>query len=269
MNILSFKKNFWFLISSQKFLLPMKKNLKAALIISVFLSGIALQNLSAQASKDTIRAEEVSGEVVLIGEIAEDSRILNEGDIFEEGLTVATGNSGSVTLYFSNGSSVSIGPDTRLTIRSFNQEPFSSDKTYGDLRADPSVSNTLLFLENGSITVRTKELQENSTFRVISPSGTMDLKSATAQITHATSGNEGITILANLFGNIEAKDNDPNSPWITVEEGSLIEMIVVTDEEVEILEQITSEPRPIEASDLVPDIDLTIIGVGNNASPSN
>ena len=250
----------------------MKKNLLVALMSGLISLPISFQVLVAQESINTIRAGEIYGKVMVIDELLQVEEVLEEGQVLSQEKTVITGTNGSSVLYFSNGASIVLGPDTRLTIEAFIQEPYKDDTVvYDELRSEPSISNTQVFLHYGAITVRTKQLQEESGFQVQSPNSVADLLSATAQITYLSEASGGMTTVANLYGNVKVKDNDPSASWVDIDEGSLREVAGSTEGAASVApdSMVTkvSEQRLIEESDVV--VDFSIVQIGENASPAN
>ena len=78
----------------------------------------------------------------------------------QEGVTIETGPNGSVVLLFSNGTVGTIGPSSKISVNEFSQINFDgAGRKMGDLRQEPSTSNTKLALDFGSLVVATKKLK--------------------------------------------------------------------------------------------------------------
>ncbi len=89
----------------------------------------------------------------------------------EEGHTVTTGPEGRVDLLFSNGCTVSLSPETKVTMVQFWQTPHENKDNLSYLREEPSRSNTRLKLDYGTIVGHTKKLHPYSSYLVETPLG--------------------------------------------------------------------------------------------------
>jgi hypothetical protein len=89
-------------------------------------------------------------------------------------------------LVFSNGATVSLGPDTRLSIDKFLQDPFSQSVKIEELSTEPpgSTSVTSLKLVRGEMVSNVKKLNKagGSTFTVQTPVGAAGIRGTTFEI---------------------------------------------------------------------------------------
>jgi hypothetical protein len=73
----------------------------------------------------------------------------------------------TVSLVFSNGSQVTLTPDSELEVMTLRQAPFDAKLgSYGSLDRDPSASATRLKLDRGDLVGNVKKLSSNSSFEV-------------------------------------------------------------------------------------------------------
>jgi len=75
--------------------------------------------------------------------------VLQNNDLLSPGDIVVTGKESSVVLVFSNGSTVSIGQDSRVSVDEFTQDPFAEDVKLSELKEEPTTSHTKLKLTYG------------------------------------------------------------------------------------------------------------------------
>ena len=99
------------------------------------------------------------------------------GMLLPEGHWVETGQGGNVLLLLSNGTVVTITENSKMSIDSFDQEPFETEGTLvDDLREEPSSSSVLVDLEVGSLVVQTKKLNKKSNFEISTPLGVAGIR---------------------------------------------------------------------------------------------
>jgi hypothetical protein len=99
------------------------------------------------------------------------------GMLLPEGYWVETGQGGNVLLLLSNGTVVTITENSKMSIDSFDQEPFETEGTLvDDLREEPSSSSVLVDLEVGSLVVQTKKLNKKSNFEISTPLGVAGIR---------------------------------------------------------------------------------------------
>ncbi len=111
------------------------------------------------------------------GEKIED---LTEKSVFDaEGTVVETKPDSTNALVMSNGVGLNFAPDTKLTVKRFQQEPFQPNRT--DLESEPSVSQTRTSLARGSIGICTGKLVAGSSMVYDTPHGSLNILSQNAQ----------------------------------------------------------------------------------------
>lgn len=113
------------------------------------------------------------------GEKIED---LTEKSVFDaEGTVVETKADSSNALVMSNGVGLNFGPETKLVVRRFLQEPFEPNRM--DLESEPSVSQTRTFLSHGNLGICTGKLVAGSSMVYDTPHGSVNILSQSVQKT--------------------------------------------------------------------------------------
>ena len=104
---------------------------------------------------------------------------LKVGDILSEGDSVVAASISQAELVFSNGSEVTVSENSSLLLKEMSQESFGGNKSYEQLAADPSQSQTLLELNYGEVRGHVKRLRSGSSFDVDTPLGTAAIRGTT------------------------------------------------------------------------------------------
>lgn len=105
---------------------------------------------------------------------------LTEKSVFDaEGTIVETKPDSSNALVMSNGVGLNFGPDTKLVVKRFLQEPFQPNRT--DLESEPSVSQTRTVLARGSVGVCSGKLVAGSSMIYDTPHGSVNILSQNVQ----------------------------------------------------------------------------------------
>ena len=96
---------------------------------------------------------------------------LRVGSIVTSGSLIRVGSHSEVALLFSNGTIATIGANTRMAIKEFQQESFG--RYEGNFSRDEEVSSSklLLDLEVGSLVVDVKKLKKTSNLEVLTSLG--------------------------------------------------------------------------------------------------
>ena len=138
-------------------------------------------------SKGTVNAISPTGQVV--------PSILKSGTVLTEGFSIKTGLTGETSILFSNGTTASIDPNSRIKISSFSQDEFvSGNRKLDDLLREPSKSQLTLDLELGTLVVQTKKLSQGSKFSINSKLGTADIIGTEFQMGLSASGNLNLDV---------------------------------------------------------------------------
>jgi len=135
-----------------------------------------------------IKAARVVGQVTVARADAT-TAMLNNNDPLSHGDVVITAKASSVVLVFSNGSTVSLGPDSKLAVDEFTQDPFDKDVKLTDLTEEPTTSQTKLNLTYGELVGNVKKLKGASTFQVQTPVGAAGIRGTTFRLVYRPTGN--------------------------------------------------------------------------------
>ena len=101
---------------------------------------------------------------------------LKAGDILREGDRLNSTKGSKAFIVFSNGAEITLYQNSSLSIISLEQEPYTSQKVYNELEADPSKSQTLLELDYGQIDGHVKKLRKESSFDINTALGTAAIR---------------------------------------------------------------------------------------------
>lgn len=138
--------------------------------------AFALSSLTASAQElATAKVVEVTGTVTKYLENG-DLEPLEKGDLLREGDAVSVTALSSAKLVFSNGSEMTINENTSINLATLQQESFAGGKSYEQLKADPSTSQTLIELNYGSLSGHVKKLRKGSNFNIQTPLGTAAIR---------------------------------------------------------------------------------------------
>ena len=91
-----------------------------------------------------------------------------------EGTVIETKPDATDSLVLSNGTALYLGAETRLEVKKFQQEPFSP--TRNDLDVEPSISQTLIKVQRGSVGICTSKLVAGSAMVYTTPHSTINIR---------------------------------------------------------------------------------------------
>ena len=155
---------------------------RALLTLSLW-SAVAM----AQTAPGVIKAGKVEGEVFRLTADGQ-SLPVKAGDTLIETDTVTTGTKALVVLVFMNGSSVKLGPESKLKIEEFKMDPLGEDIAVAGLAAEPSVSKTMLNLAQGEMVGEVKKLNRSSSYNIRTPVGAAGIRGTTFRIVFRPTG---------------------------------------------------------------------------------
>jgi hypothetical protein len=135
-----------------------------------------------------IKAARVVG-MVTVTQAQGTTAALHNNDSLSQGDVVVTAKGSSVVLVFSNGSTVSIGQDSRVAVDEFTQDPFAADVKLTALSEEPTTSHTKLKLTYGELVGNVKKLRGASTFEVQTPVGAAGIRGTTFRLVYRPTGN--------------------------------------------------------------------------------
>ena len=114
---------------------------------------------------------------------------LKSNDSLGAGDVVITAEDSSVVLVFSNGSTVTIGQKSEVSVDTFTQDPFAADVNLSQAKEEPSESHTKLKLTYGELVGNVKHLNGKSTFDVETPVGAAGIRGTTFRLVYQVTGN--------------------------------------------------------------------------------
>lgn len=226
---------------------------KILLILGAVALLPALAN--AQMSEGTVKVFSVRGDVNLVNKANGRTQPLQRGMEFSDGtqgMQVVTGANSTALLLFSNGSAVTVQPQSEFTVNEFLQADFDpAAGTFLRLTEDPSVSKTDLYLEDGTIAGQVKRLQEGSEYVVNTPTGSAGIRGTDYVVTVTQSGGQTFTTITNASGDVVAiSEGNPFS--VPVGESVTISADRVVDSQGNVTYNVTdvSAPQPATAEQL-------------------
>lgn len=143
----------------------------------ILLALFGLSSLTATAAQQLASAKvlSMSGTVISESEDGVESPLMI-GAILGQGDSIVTGAWSTALLVFSNGSEILVTEKTSITIVELSQEAFGGTKSYEQLKADPSKSQSLLQLNYGKVSGHVKSLKAGSRFEIETPLGTAAIR---------------------------------------------------------------------------------------------
>ncbi len=197
----------------------MRKTYLHFFLLGLFGLSAATVNAAQLASAKVLS---VSGTVTSYTEGGAETPLL-AGAILTQGASICTKPSSQAELVFSNGSELTVMENSRLTLAELSQEAFGGTKSYEQLQADPSRSQTLLKLNYGKTSGHVKKLSDGSQFLVESPLGTaairgtnftiaLNFNPTTGLYSIQVSNHDGLVdLITKAEGSKEDGDYDPNA----------------------------------------------------------
>jgi hypothetical protein len=133
------------------------------------------------------------------------SKPLKTGDILKQGDSIVTTALSSAHLVFSNGSELTVQENTSVTLAELTQEAFSGKKSYEQLQADPSKSQSLLELNYGKVSGHVKQLKEGSDFHIQTPLGTAAIRGTkfSVDLSYNRERGEYVLVVNNFDGKVD------------------------------------------------------------------
>jgi hypothetical protein len=148
-----------------------------ALSIAAFACLVSTKALAAQSGKKNPTSK------LFVSDLTGDSQI-DTGEKIEplvkkavhsaEGTVIETKAGATDSLVLSNGTALYLGAETRLEVKRFQQEPFSP--TRNDLDVEPSISQTLIKVQRGSVGICTSKLVAGSAMVYTTPHASINIR---------------------------------------------------------------------------------------------
>lgn len=128
-----------------------------------------------------------------------------ENDVLPPGTQVQVGAGSEAILLFSNGTTATVGANTKILIEAFVQEEFDgSDKKVGELLEEVSPSRIKLDLDFGEMIMDVKKLNKGSTLVISSTTGTAGIRGTQFMIV----AKEDATAVSVFSGSVDFLDVD-------------------------------------------------------------
>ena len=150
-----------------------------------------------------------------------------------EGNEIVTSSNSSVSLVFSNSTSLTCSGDTRMHILKFSQQPLKPNVT--DLDEEPSASQMQVYIDHGTVSVTTPNLAAGSSCTYFTAQGQIAIRDVQAVIEVRT--NE--TIVSMLAGDASARSE-------TLDGGVHLQQ----GQQVIMRNQISGQPEPFEVQSI-------------------
>ena len=151
--------------------LPRAAGLVAALIL-YFSLVLSPQNLNGELGPGLITLVGVKGKVEVIH--AGETHRARNGTRVTEGVTIRSAHRARAILLFANGTGILLLGNSQLTVSSFRVLPFNPPrKDLASQKWEPSLSHTQLRFDWGELICEVKVLDQNSTFAIAAPFGTV------------------------------------------------------------------------------------------------
>ena len=157
-------------------------------LLGVFALGFVATSGLAQTQAGAIKAMKVSGEVSRIDSAGVTTPVA-DGTLLTESDTIVTGANSRVVLVFMNGASVMLGANSRLLVEQFKMDPLNDSIAVGQLKGEPSVSQTTLNLSYGELVGDVKKLNKSSTYNIKTAVGAAGIRGTTFRIVVQPSAN--------------------------------------------------------------------------------
>ena len=101
------------------------------------------------------------------------SSVIKSGAVLAEGYTLKTGFGGEAAVLFSNGTTATLEPRTQISVVTFLQQSFNAgNQKLADLSEEPSTSQLAIKINSGAVICKTKKLNQDSSFTIITDAGT-------------------------------------------------------------------------------------------------
>ena len=170
----------------------------------VLLALLGLSALTANAAQlASAKVLNVSGTVNSHSEDGVEKQLI-VGAILSQGDSIVTTAMSNALLVFSNGSELVVEENSSISIANLSQEAFGGNKSYEQLQADPSSSQSLLELNYGKVSGHVKKLRSGSEFNIETPLGTAAIRGTKFQVElrYSVERGEFILIVHNKDGKV-------------------------------------------------------------------
>lgn len=146
-----------------------------ALCVAAFISSIQLDAAVPKKKNPTSKfyVADVEGQSQIdTGEKIED--LTKKSVHTAQGTVVETKKDSTNAMVFSNGTGIFFDSDTRLEVKKFVQEPFTPQRT--DMEVEPSISQTVSFIQRGTVGLCTSKLVAGSSMVYRTSQGSISIR---------------------------------------------------------------------------------------------
>jgi FecR protein len=235
--------------------------------------GVASSGGAADAlAQNTFRVASTTGVATWTNPADGKVAALKEGQMLAEGAAIITQDGASVVLVFASGATVTVGEKTDMVIRKFSQESFDASSTNTAVE-EPSVSQTEIMLNRGTVTNKVAKLRAPSTYVVKTPVGAAGVRGTIFQVVYDPTEKvlriltaEGLVVFTSLSnqetpvpGGTKIVINFEVSPEGVITLGDVIEGVLTPEEIAAIVKLVEALPPEVVLELLRPLGDNTIL----------
>ena len=156
---------------------------KLAALLSCILAFNSATSAAPALAPNTYRASSVTGSVQWQDSEQGGGEPLVADKILPAGAIISTGEASSVVIVFASGATAVVGEKTQVVISKFQQELFDGG-TANTSKGEPSVSQTEIKLNKGTVTSRVSKLRPQSSYVVKTPIGAAGVRGTTFQVVY-------------------------------------------------------------------------------------
>jgi formylglycine-generating enzyme required for sulfatase activity len=222
---------------------PNKTNAKSSIDNEYFKGATVVVSVKGEVSIDD--PSKASGGTYVDGKYSSETNA-QEGDILSPGSQIKVGANSEIILLFSNGTIITLGANTQMTVRKFLQKGFEeSDKKVADLQEEVSSSTLLLDLLIGDMVVDVKKLKKKSNFEITSPLGVAGIRGTSFRLSTSADSTK-LSVLTGLVGFVsnDKKENQVGVEKILVSsKGKELEINDLTDAQKQSIAQTVARAK--------------------------
>jgi hypothetical protein len=193
-------------------------------VVSLFLIASS-RAFAAEGKPGNVRVLKVAGDVTCTTKSTSEVQPLKEGAFIQQDQVIKTGQGAQAILLFSNGTTITVEPNSAFSIDKFLQAPFASnDSDYQKLKNEPSISQTKVNVSEGSIVADVAKLNKGSKFDIATPVGVAGIRGTIIRVTvNRPGGGAPVSVTVDLpEGNVEFAVADGRT--LTLADGTTVKI---------------------------------------------
>lgn len=190
---------------------------------------LCVVNAQVQAA-GSLKVLETAGDVIVSNNLTGEIDLLLEGMMLSDQMTIVTGAKSFASLVLSNGSRLMLSAESKLNVRSLQQAPFDNSKTFEELDADPSNSQSMFYLTYGNVLADVRKLQPGSSFNIETPVGRANVLGTVMSVSVVRNGDQVTMTVRNADGTVEVFAKTATGDFLNLPEG---EKVVVKLDDVD------------------------------------